>query len=49
MPAWKKPLFSNGSAASSISAEVFNLKKKTNDFIFYMNLTEETGSNFLKY
>ena len=43
MPAGKKPLFSNGSASSSISAEVFILeqKKKTNLLIFYMKISKE--------
>ena len=28
MPAWKKPFFANGSAASSMNAEVVNLEQK---------------------
>ena len=32
---------SNGSAASTISAEVFNLEQKTNFFIFYIKISEK--------
>ena len=38
----QKPFsFSNGSAASSTSVEVFNLEQKTNLYIFYIKISEE--------
>ena len=46
----KKQFFANGSAASSTSAKIFNFeRKKTNFFIFYINMFKERRSRLKEY